>query len=108
MGEQQGGAAHLHGAGRAAWATQEGEAWEECGHGISMCAHTSLLQVHRGIKGVVTDEQGIPIANATISVNGINHGVKTGIRHVPPHPFFKDPGHVPLASLELLHSPGWP
>lgn len=38
----------------------------------------SLLKVHRGIKGVVTDEQGVPIANATISVSGINHGVKTG------------------------------
>ncbi|XP_042558330.1 adipocyte enhancer-binding protein 1 [Dipodomys spectabilis] len=38
---------------------------------------TFMEQVHRGIKGVVTDEQGIPIANATISVNGINHGVKT-------------------------------
>lgn len=37
-----------------------------------------FLQVHRGIKGVVTDEQGIPIANATISVSGVNHGVKTG------------------------------
>ncbi|XP_036102861.1 adipocyte enhancer-binding protein 1 [Molossus molossus] len=38
---------------------------------------TFMEQVHRGIKGVVTDEQGIPIANATISVSGINHGVKT-------------------------------
>nr|XP_036846863.1 adipocyte enhancer-binding protein 1-like isoform X1 [Manis javanica] len=38
---------------------------------------TFMEQVHRGIKGVVTDEQGIPIANATISVGGINHGVKT-------------------------------
>ncbi|XP_015345751.1 adipocyte enhancer-binding protein 1 [Marmota marmota marmota] len=38
---------------------------------------TFMEQVHRGIKGVVTDEQSIPIANATISVNGINHGVKT-------------------------------
>ena len=38
----------------------------------------SSLQGHRGINGVVTDEQGIPIANATISVSGINHGVKTG------------------------------
>lgn len=41
----------------------------------------SLLKVHRGIKGVVTDEQGVPIANATISVSGINHGVKTGTWH---------------------------
>ncbi|XP_006832316.1 PREDICTED: adipocyte enhancer-binding protein 1 [Chrysochloris asiatica] len=38
---------------------------------------TFMEQVHRGIKGVVTDEQGVPIANATISVSGINHGVKT-------------------------------
>ncbi|KAM6178511.1 adipocyte enhancer-binding protein 1 [Rhynchocyon petersi] len=38
---------------------------------------TFMEQVHRGIKGVVTDQQGIPIANATISVSGINHGVKT-------------------------------
>lgn len=43
--------------------------------------HVSPLKVHRGIKGVVTDEQGIPIANATISVSGINHGVKTGTPH---------------------------
>ncbi|XP_058152686.1 adipocyte enhancer-binding protein 1 [Dasypus novemcinctus] len=38
---------------------------------------TFMEQVHRGIKGVVTDQQGIPIANATISVSGVNHGVKT-------------------------------
>ncbi|XP_053464395.1 adipocyte enhancer-binding protein 1 [Nycticebus coucang] len=38
---------------------------------------TFMEQVHRGIKGVVTDEQSIPIANATISVSGIKHGVKT-------------------------------
>lgn len=44
---------------------------------MDTCPHP-FLQVHRGIKGVVTDEQGIPVANATVSVSGINHGVKTG------------------------------
>ncbi|XP_074837872.1 adipocyte enhancer-binding protein 1 isoform X2 [Carettochelys insculpta] len=38
---------------------------------------TFMEQVHRGIKGVVTDQQGDPIANATIAVGGINHNVKT-------------------------------
>nr|XP_009680579.1 PREDICTED: adipocyte enhancer-binding protein 1 [Struthio camelus australis] len=38
---------------------------------------TFMEQVHRGIKGLVTDQQGEPIANATIVVGGINHNVKT-------------------------------
>ncbi|KAJ6658701.1 hypothetical protein lerEdw1_019861 [Lerista edwardsae] len=38
---------------------------------------TFMEQVHRGIKGVVTDEQGDAIANATISVVGVNHDVIT-------------------------------
>uniref|UniRef100_A0A8C3NP32 Adipocyte enhancer-binding protein 1 n=1 Tax=Geospiza parvula TaxID=87175 RepID=A0A8C3NP32_GEOPR len=38
---------------------------------------TFMEQTHRGIKGVVTDQQGEPIANATIVVGGINHNVRT-------------------------------
>ncbi|KAH0623213.1 hypothetical protein JD844_031277 [Phrynosoma platyrhinos] len=38
---------------------------------------TFMEQIHRGIKGVVTDQQGEPIANASIFVGGINHDVKT-------------------------------
>ncbi|XP_062816835.1 adipocyte enhancer-binding protein 1 isoform X1 [Anolis carolinensis] len=38
---------------------------------------TFMEQIHRGIKGVVTDQQGDAIANASISVGGVNHDVKT-------------------------------
>lgn len=62
----------------------------------------SLSKVHRGIKGVVTDEQGIPIANATISVSGINHGVKTGTSHAL---FFKGLTMY-LWLAQNLYSPG--
>ncbi|NXF12349.1 AEBP1 protein, partial [Smithornis capensis] len=38
---------------------------------------TFMEQVHRGIKGLVTDQQGEPIVNATIVVGGINHNIRT-------------------------------
>lgn len=34
--------------------------------------------MHRGIKGVIRDVQGKGIANAIVSVDGINHDIRTG------------------------------
>lgn len=41
-------------------------------------ATVTVFQVHRGIKGIVKDEDGRGIKRATVSVKGIRHDILTG------------------------------
>lgn len=38
----------------------------------------SVVQIHQGIKGLVSDENNNKLAGAVISVEGIGHDVTTG------------------------------
>ncbi|NXC44779.1 AEBP1 protein, partial [Penelope pileata] len=51
--------------------------WENNKESLLTFMEQAGLGTHRGIKGLVTDPQGEPIANATIVVGGIKHSVRT-------------------------------